>query len=209
MSDNFDSALVRRGRLKLLAILAIFIVPFGIAAVMHQQYREGNNTLEVATNGELVWPAVPLNDFSLSEARGERRAVNLDWMKDRWTLVYPAPGECDEVCRQNTYHMRQIHVSLGKEAHRVQRLLVTEQPAMVESYLGSEYPKLMLSSGSSTDIKSLTGQLEAATSALPAQNDSMYLVDPHGNIMMRFSPDQDPKGILKDIKRALKASRIG
>ena len=37
----------------------------------------------------------------------------------------------------------------------------------------------------------------------------VYLVDPLGNLMMRYPVDAKPKGILKDILRLLKTSWIG
>ena len=36
-----------------------------------------------------------------------------------------------------------------------------------------------------------------------------YLVDPHGNLVMYFDPDIDPREMVDDIKRLLKLSRIG
>lgn len=37
----------------------------------------------------------------------------------------------------------------------------------------------------------------------------VYLVDPHGNVMMRWTSTPDPKRMLEDLKRLLKASQIG
>ena len=48
--------------------------------------------------------------------------------------------------------------------------------------------------------------------ALPfagAQTDHIYLVDPLGNLVLRYPRDADPSRIRKDIERLLKVSRIG
>jgi cytochrome oxidase Cu insertion factor (SCO1/SenC/PrrC family) len=37
----------------------------------------------------------------------------------------------------------------------------------------------------------------------------VYLVDPNGNVMMRWDAAQDPKGMLRDLERLLRASQIG
>ena len=37
----------------------------------------------------------------------------------------------------------------------------------------------------------------------------IYLVDPIGNLMMRFPADPDPSGVIKDLQRLLKYSRLG
>jgi len=39
--------------------------------------------------------------------------------------------------------------------------------------------------------------------------DYLYVIDPIGNLMMRFPADGDPARIRKDIGRLLKASRMG
>jgi hypothetical protein len=39
--------------------------------------------------------------------------------------------------------------------------------------------------------------------------DHIYLIDPLGNLMMRFPPDPDPRKMYKDISKLLKASAIG
>ena len=37
----------------------------------------------------------------------------------------------------------------------------------------------------------------------------IYLVDPRGNVMMRFPANAEPRRMLKDLERLLKASQIG
>ena len=39
--------------------------------------------------------------------------------------------------------------------------------------------------------------------------DHLYVIDPLGNLMMRFPKDADPNKIKKDLIKLLKASRIG
>jgi len=59
-------------------------------------------------------------------------------------------------------------------------------------------------------------RMDRATIAqwLPAEDgaraeDAIYLVDPLGNLMMRWPKDPDPKKISSDLKKLLKYSRIG
>ena len=58
--------------------------------------------------------------------------------------------------------------------------------------------------------------LAAGTSDLPARlsaegraRDHIYLVDPLGNVMMRYPRDPDPSLIKKDLRRLLKSSGVG
>ena len=39
--------------------------------------------------------------------------------------------------------------------------------------------------------------------------DHIYVIDPLGNLMMRFPRDPDPSKILKDVQRLLRLSQIG
>ncbi len=55
---------------------------------------------------------------------------------------------------------------------------------------------------------------EAMQKWLPAQpgariEDSLFLVDPLGNLMMRFPKEPDPKKMSSDLKKLLKYSHIG
>jgi len=40
-------------------------------------------------------------------------------------------------------------------------------------------------------------------------SDHIYLVDPLGNLMMRFPREADPSRVIKDIQRLLRASSFG
>ena len=42
-----------------------------------------------------------------------------------------------------------------------------------------------------------------------AQRDHIYLVDPLGNVVLRYPKDADPSRMKKDLERLLKVSRIG
>ena len=205
MNEQASQTQIRNGRVKLIALLAIFIFPLVTAYVMLNQYQSGTR-FEISTHGELISPAVPIEDFKLSAVR-EQTTIDRAWLEESWTLVYFAGRVCGAVCEQNIYHMRQIHISLGKRSHRLQRLAVVgDVPAMLE-FLGDEYPHLIVAEASGPD--QLANQVGAAVASMPRLDDAMYLIDPFGNLMMRFSPEADPKGVLSDIKRALKASRIG
>jgi hypothetical protein len=37
----------------------------------------------------------------------------------------------------------------------------------------------------------------------------VYFIDPLGNLMMYYRPDADPGGMLKDLRKLLKYSKIG
>jgi cytochrome oxidase Cu insertion factor (SCO1/SenC/PrrC family) len=149
--------------------------------------------------GELIEPR-SLPDPPLALADGS--AFQLSRLRGRWVLVSLDAGRCDGPCDRKLLFMRQLRLTQGKEMERVERawLVVDEvapRPEAVASYPG-------------------TWVVRAAGSGLPehfpadgAATDHIYVIDPLGNLMMRFPRDPDPSRMIKDLSRLLKASRIG
>ena len=52
-------------------------------------------------------------------------------------------------------------------------------------------------------------ELLAKLPAGASVRDHIYLVDPLGNVMLRYPRDPDPSRVKKDLTRLLKVSRIG
>jgi hypothetical protein len=53
-----------------------------------------------------------------------------------------------------------------------------------------------------------TGLLDAFPAPVSAA-DHIYLIDPLGNLMLRFPRDPEPGRMIKDLSRLLKTSRVG
>jgi hypothetical protein len=63
-------------------------------------------------------------------------------------------------------------------------------------------------------VKQLRGDLSAIANVLPASEgatvvDHIYVIDPLGNVIMRFPSKPDPSKMKKDMSKLLRASRIG
>jgi len=120
MSEQQEKSLVVH-RLKFLALIAIFIVPFIAAwvALYVFDYRPGSKNY-----GNLVQPVRPL-EFPALTARGDRQLDADFWSK--WTFVILDKGDCVKLCRDNLYYLRQMRVALGRDVNRVQNLLIMQQ----------------------------------------------------------------------------------
>ena len=124
-------------------------------------------------------------------------------LKGKWVLVQFDSGACAEACERKLYFMRQVRRAQGREMQRVARLwLLTDkvQPgdALMKAIEGT--------------VVAPRGGIDAANGAFPADGsvtDHIYLVDPLGNLMMRFPRDPDPSRVIKDIQRLLKTSSFG
>ena len=130
----------------------------------------------------------------------------MEQLKGRWIVLSVADGPCAEPCRQNLYKTRQLRLMLNKEIPRVRRLLLLADPgaaAALSDWLRQD--EFLAVAGLAPALRE---KLEkAAGGAL--QPGQILLLDPLGNLMMYYEADFDPYGVLKDLKRLLRVSRIG
>ncbi|MFK7993052.1 MAG: SCO family protein [Granulosicoccus sp.] len=203
---DIDPAVRRRSRIKLISIFAIFAVPLILASIYLHLVRNSGGTIGDTSRGQLISPAVPLTDFALQAGEAD---FTLDSVRGIWTMLYLPVGECQDVCEKNLYHMRQVRLALNHRMDRVQRAVLLQSPTQIDPAVLTDHPGLIAATGSEAEKTQLSGQLEKAQEGMDPLEDAIYLIDPFGNIMLRFPSDLEPKSMLKDIKHLLKVSRIG
>ena len=182
-----------RGRLQFLLIAAMFFGPLLFATWMYY----GNDDLQPesrANHGTLLEPIVNLGDAVPGSAIHDSRS---------WRLVYTNDGKCGESCRNALYTLRQSRLMLGKEMDRVERVFLHGEQAPDTLPDAEEHQGLLTLQD--TALRAVLD--DKRPEALPAGG--FYLVDPHGNLVMYFSPDIKPRDMVDDVKRLLKLSRIG
>jgi cytochrome oxidase Cu insertion factor (SCO1/SenC/PrrC family) len=179
-------------------LAALFFGPLAVAWVLYFDtgWRPGGMT----NHGQLVQPAVSLPPAALPTPDGSR--LDASFLNGHWTLVYVGRSPCAETCRQALHDSRQTRIALGRLMDRLQRVYLYTGGTPDQAFMAAEHPDLVLAS--------LAGPEGAALlQALPSADEGFWLVDPLGNAMMRYEPDAEPKGMLKDIKKLLRVSRIG
>jgi cytochrome oxidase Cu insertion factor (SCO1/SenC/PrrC family) len=193
----------RRGRLVLVAVVMLFVIPL-VAAWWLFLHTEPGRPWATSNKGDLIVPARPLQNFASVHNRAGG-AYTLDDMRGKWTLVFVPPADCNETCKKNIYHMRQVWAALGRDANRVQRLLVFRKQAQLDDLSGflENYPRMRVVFDTGNG---LIGQIPFSEAALGG---NIYLVDPLGNLMMAFPQTLDPHDMLRDLKKLLKISMIG
>jgi len=194
------------GRAKLLVLMSLYALPL-VAAWAWFAYVSSNEGAGVSVNGELIHPAVPLKPFQLTSA--DHPSFGLDEIQGKWSMVFFSDRECGPSCETALYNMRQIRLSTGRRMTRVQRVLVTPIWQDMQQQLDNASEGLHVVGGEDNNIDALRAQFASAQSKMPDCKSCIYLIDPFGNLMMRFGPDLPPAKILKDLKHLLKTSRIG
>jgi hypothetical protein len=179
----------KRSRLTLWLILATCAAPIIASYAAYYFWTPSAHV----NYGELIAPH-PLPDAPLAALDG--RVLRLAQLKGQWTLMMAAPATCDERCRRNLVYMRQVRLAQGREAGRIERVWLVTGAGNPDPALVAEHPGLHIARGE----QSAPGEVAAA----PGQ---IHVVDPLGNLMMRFPADPDPRRMLKDLARLLRHSK--
>lgn len=125
-------------------------------------------------------------------------------LRGKWFLVMADGAECDARCERKIWQLRQLRTMQGKEMDRVERVWLVDDRSEPAARLHEPYAGTWV----------VRRPPQALLDALPVQpgstmRDHLWLVDPLGNLMMRYPPDADASRIRKDMTRLLKYSRIG
>ena len=190
-----DERRAGRGRLSLLLIAAVAAAPLIAAYALFHFWRPS-----AFTNYGQLLPPDRIADVSIRQADGSD--FTLAALKGKWVLMMVDSGICDAFCRRKLYQMRQVRLTQGKDMERIERAWLVDDEARPASELVTEYR--------GTRVVSARGS--PLLSRLPADvsvRDHIYIVDPLGNLMMRYPRDADPSRIKKDVTRLLKVSGIG
>ena len=183
-------------RQTLLLIALVCAVPVAASYLTFYVWTPGKTT----NYGTLLQPKPLIAQEPMFAFDGQ--AFSLEQLRGRWILVYAGRSACDDPCRQSLYYMRQVRTALGKEMDRVERVWLLTDAGRPEDVLRKEHLGLHVVRGAgSVLLEQLYGT--------GATGQTIVTIDPLGNLMLRFPPNPEPKRMLKDLERLLKASRVG
>jgi hypothetical protein len=122
-------------------------------------------------------------------------------LRGKWALISVDSGACDEYCRKKLYHMRQARLVQNAERDRIERVWLVDDAQAPAAGSGEEFEGVWR-------IRAAGGGMLEQFPAGATPRDHIYVVDPIGNLMMRFPKNPDPALMAKDIKRLLKVSQL-
>jgi cytochrome oxidase Cu insertion factor (SCO1/SenC/PrrC family) len=191
-----------------IALATLFFMPLLLSYLLY--YGLGWRPSGRINHGELIQPARPLPRVDLpriaaggdtvSELPGAEPAL----FRGGWTLVYIGDGSCDASCRATLYVMRQTRLALGTDQTRLARVFLVTANCCAKDYLARAHAGMM--------VLDAAGAAAAPLLSLFPPGDrahSVFIVDPLGNLMMRYDVSREPGGLLVDLKRLLELSQIG
>ena len=199
-SSKTDESGSGRGRLQFIGLAVLFMGPLIVAWVLY--FGGGWRPTGTTNHGIFIDPPVTLPEVRIADSGPDGSDGDL---RGRWTMLYLDGGECADRCREALDLSARVRLALGRRMARVQRAYIAEGAGPIGVFPESQ-ADLMVASASQPGIADI---LAALPPDLPRDGTEILLVDPLGNLMMRFPIADDPKGMLEDIKKLLKLSRIG
>jgi hypothetical protein len=190
----------QRGRWTLLLIALICAAPvIGSYFTYYVIKPKGGTT----SYGALIDPQRPIPE-SMVVTGDDGKPIKLASLRGQWLLVSVDSSACDKACATKLYFMRQVRATQGPERDRVVEVWLRTDGSNVPDVIQKAYP----------DTKKLVADPAALTAWLPVDagttlTDHIFVVDPNGNLMMRFPKDPNPSKIKTDITKLLKWSSIG
>lgn len=195
-----------RGRRTLILVALLFLLPVVAATALYfSGWRPEGKSLQ---HGELVQPARLVGDAELTGADGA--PYRLHALRGKWAFVYFTPLPCTEICRNNLYKMQQVRLAQGRDAPRVERVMIVAGASTAALREFAQHnPGLITLSGAHATLQSLAREFVSSQGTALDVPGRVYLIDPIGNLVLSYAPDADPSGMRKDLVRLLRLSQVG
>lgn len=186
----------RNSRRTLLVVAAVCIAPFVASWALYFFWQPSGRI----NYGDLVeGVTVPVGALA-----PHRNGKPLDFaqLRGRWVFVTVDSGACDDYCQKKLWKMRQVRLTQGKYLERIERVWLLNDTQSVAAAVLKEYYGMRIAGAQGNAVLK-------AFSYRDVQRDHIYLVDPLGNVVLRYPKDADPSRMKKDLERLLRVSRIG
>jgi hypothetical protein len=192
----------KKNRITIIVVFAMSIIPFGIA-----WYLAANpDTVKLGTNnGELISPPTTTDAEQFSGA-DSFTTENLKELKGHWVMVNIVNQQCDKLCADALYASRQVSLMVGKDIARLRRAVFMSNQAQLAG-LPKEWQEdaRLLKIVPSAALQEKINQITSTS----AQEGWLLLMDPLGNLMMKYAPGFDPYKVRNDLSKLLRISQIG
>ncbi len=188
-----------KSRWKLFLVIAICASPLIASYLTYYVIKPTGRT----NYGDLIDPrAYPIPALAATTLDGQ--PTGLDAYKGKWIMLQVSDAACEEPCPTQLHDMRQLRLAQGKDMDRIERVWLITDDKPLETMLMREFDGTRMLRVNPDVLKKWLPTDKGTIAA-----DHIYMIDPLGNLMMRFPKNADPNKIKKDISKLLKASRIG
>ena len=161
--------------------------------------------LGTTNHGTFIDPPRDITALSLQDMQSQ------PWLyaekKIKWRLMIVDDGQCLQACRDALYMTRQVHIRIGKNAKRLERIYLllgnTLSPELAD-YFKVEHPYLKVVKGDFNEYSQwLNG---ASVEGLSAEAAHILVVDQNALAMMFYGSEHNGVEVLEDLNHLLKYS---
>ena len=195
MSTSTSDVARRRGRRELIGLALVCIAPVAASYFFYYGWQPDR----FKNYGDLI-ALTPVS--ALAPVSKDAPVDDLAALRGKWLLVMTDAGACEKSCQDKLWQLRQLRLTQGKEMDRIVRVWLVDDAAATVRPLGPDYE------GTVVLPRSRFPEL-ASMPAPTSPRDHLYVIDPIGNLMMRFPKEADLNRVKKDLIQLLKASQIG
>ncbi len=156
-------------------------------------------------HGELISPVIPLGEFSFGLENGS--ALTEADIAGSWSLI-TVTSACEKTCQETLFSIRQNRKAMAVNRKVIKPIVLLENPEALSGLsvdLSKEFPQLAIVTQQNESTQRIK---QAFANVTPVIEDSIFMVDPYGNLMMVYPAGSDQKkGVLKDMQRLLKVNK--
>ena len=186
-----------RRYLPLYILLALGVLPVAAAYIAYYVLPPSSRT----NYGSLIEPQRPVPVLPLATVDGS--PFDMRHLLGRWVLVMVDTSECNGNCAGKLLMMRQQRTMTGKDRNRIERVwLITDQAPLpillMREYEGTHFIR--------APLQQLRNILVLPESNDAQLTDHIWLIDPRGNLMLRWPRNAQINGVKRDIARLLKVA---
>ena len=201
-TSRIDAA-TRRGRVQMILLLLVCALPVIASYFTFYVVKPKGGKANI---GEFVSPPQPFPTQTVDEP-----------IVGKWTLLLARPaGDCkvgQKECVSLLYLMRQVKIAMGKESQRVQLVWIITDGQSVDPEIDAAYDK-QKAGFIKIRLPKDSKKREELLSWLNRDGmaNSIHLLDPYGDRMMRFPVKEeapDFKKVTKDLEKLLKWNPTG
>jgi len=160
---------------------------------------------QMSNYGTLVQPQRPVPsaaELTLTTLDGQ--AFDLHDLRGKWVLATADGAACPESCARKLFILRNSHASQGKNVERLTRVWFISDDAPVPEKVLDAYRGTLMLRASPAQLRTYLPVGDGETLAAP-----LWVIDPLGNLILRYPADADPVKFRKDVSKMLHNSRIG
>jgi hypothetical protein len=181
----------------LYALIAITVVPIVAAYIAYYVRPPAART----NYGTLIDPQRPVPPLPLKLVDGT--PFSLQELKGRWVFVMVDGGDCDARCADKLLMMRQQRAMTGRNRDQIERvwLIIDDAPLpimLMREYEGTHFVR--------APLPTVRAFLPLPPMPDVRLEDHLWMIDPAGNLMLRWPRDAEADGIKRDVARLLKVA---